>query len=335
MPAPATPPTAPSPPKAPPTIPGPLPPRPAFKFPLIIDLLLAGGLVAACWMLWLNAHLSGRPWSNWTLWLSIAATVFFVIRFLVSVEVAVALFFLPLMLVLGPMRIRKTSFVGSIVSFAPFDLLPAGSALIPAETAAAYESACGELQSLGFRPVGRWKVDNASPATAYAACFRHDRDNQNARVLLAVLKAPARPSNVSIAFGTEFVDNPHDIEEVVTHRAPHANQWPPARRAELWVPDADVARLYQLHTLMLRRFGGGRSKPPRDYPAAFEHNAQEFTDLLLRRGVLWADRSVPGRFRFTFKGACLNAWLHTWPFKEMVRRRDLRAARRLLIEIGA
>jgi hypothetical protein len=183
------------------------------------------------------------------------------------------------------------------------------------------------LERAGFNQLALMRGTNVAGYVALAS--------DAAGVVATLLAMPRKDGGVTslVGFTTQLASG----AQVKTGNSPNESPWPARSGDDVarFPAEQDAVRLLALHRA---RVAKRTAKGARIVPIAIKdpvgHQFNEESASLERAvtsGYYYRDGS---QLRMTWKGACLNAWRRSHPFKEMRQSRAQRAHRSLLREIG-
>jgi hypothetical protein len=237
-------------------------------------------------------------------------------------------------LVWAPLQIKWKHWLSADPHYEPID---AASDQVPLRVAESIAETAGQVEALGFRPLGLFRSDRT---TANAASYLFLFEDTKARCvsqLFTVFAASGVLQRVVtvLNFRTEFTDG----TSLITANSRAAKLFPPVRLREgsMSFPWIDAPRpLYEIHRASVAHYAADGIPRETDIgdPADFlQASSRREIAGIAEVGYLRLDE--PRRvYRYTWKGAVLATWKLTWPIRpirQMLRRRK---AARILRELG-
>ena len=225
-------------------------------------------------------------------------------------------------LVRGPLALKSMRASGA---FAKRMILVGEGEMIPREFGPFLQQSRTALEGLGFRLLGVMRSDEIA---GYVALF-----SDAAGMVATALIIKKGQVNSLIGLTTRLASG----AMVRTSNTRSDSPWPSRAGDDvIRLPEPDLVRLHAMHKARVAKHvaKGARIAPIAiTDPVAYQF--EEERQSLERAVASGYFRREGTQKRHTWKGACLNAWRRSHPFKELRQWAIARAHRALLREIGA
>jgi hypothetical protein len=260
------------------------------------------------------------------------------LSFLFITLLSVAIGFLLIPFVLGPLLVRLTLKQASSPEVGAFN---PDKRRLPQAVADFFDDVRDALAPLGFETVDGLTLPHQTPnvnCVALMLANRKTRDTALATVLNAKdMMGLGSLKSSHVEFVTRFRDG--DVVQTNNSSVLSAFRSPPHVSTTQFPTVRDAERLYRLHQALVRQHGEMQGKILRideefkgDAPEYLARAIVEELENQVTTGFLYHDAGKDA-FCATWKGALLMTWSLCWPFSAFRKWRRARKAQRLLAEL--
>ena len=237
----------------------------------------------------------------------------------------VNIIFSPLQWVLGPLIVKANTWITPKGDAAQKQLSE-----LPENVAKVFSEASDELSSEGFAPAAYLdygkRTDNTS-LWAMLSCNRASGD----MAVFSFLDTRAQKF-VMVQTIAAFFTRCGEQDRTVSNRSDGSLfSGQPNSRAVFFPAATDLRALYRVHRAWTQQEFGAAERilpPPGGEVAHYADLDRRALENLDKTGILFLDKKS-GKYRTTWRGACVLTWKSAWPWKQIINARQRRNAAEL------